>query len=121
MKKTSILVVEDERAIAKALELKLTHEGYEVVTAADGEAALELLKKQSYKLMLLDLVMPKMDGFQVLEALRAQRSSVPVMVLSNLSQEDDEKKARALGAKDFFIKSNSPLADIVVRVKKLLT
>lgn len=116
-----ILIIEDEKPMARALELKLTHAGFEAKSIGDGKAGLELIEREKFDLVLLDLVMPKLDGFGVLEALKEKKKSVQVMVLSNLSQEEDEKRARALGAKDFFIKSNVPIADIVERVKKLLS
>ena len=115
-----ILIVEDERAIAHALELKLAHAGYQVSCAGDGEKGLELITKEPFALILLDLVMPKMDGFSVLEAMRQKNIVVPVLVLSNLSQEEDEKRVKELGAKGFFIKSNTPLANIVQTVNELL-
>ena len=115
-----ILIVEDEKPMAHALELKLSHAGFEAHSVQNGEEAVALLKTDSFDLIILDLVMPKLDGFGVLEALSADKKSVPVIVLSNLSQEEDEKRARELGAKDFFIKSNTPIAEIVKRVQKML-
>lgn len=119
-KKKRILIVEDERPIAKALGLKLEHEGYEVEIAGNGEEGLAKLDGSSFDMMLLDLVMPKVDGFGVLEALKEKKSKIPVYVLSNLSQQEDSKKAESLGAKGFFIKSDTPLANIVTVVKKEL-
>lgn len=118
--KKRILIAEDERAMAHALELKLTHAGFEAVVASNGELALEMLKKDRFDLLLLDIIMPKMNGFQVLETIKKEKVPVVVIMLSNLSQAEDETKAKALGAKEFFIKSNTPLADIVERVKAAL-
>jgi DNA-binding response OmpR family regulator len=115
--KKKILIVEDEKPMARALELKLTNAGYEVTTASDGKCGLDCLGKEDVDLILLDLIMPNLDGFGVLEALKAQGNKTPVIVLSNLSQEEDEARATALGAKGFFIKSNTPIADIVAQVK----
>lgn len=119
-KKKKILIIEDERPMAHALELKLTHVGFEVRTVFNGEDAITLLKKETFMLILLDLVMPKMDGFKVLENLKERKIKIPVIVLSNLSQAEDEKRVKALGAKEFFIKSNTPIAFIVDRVVQLL-
>lgn len=116
-----ILIIEDEKPIARALELKLAHAGFETKTVFNGKDGAELLQKETYKLILLDLVMPKMDGFKVLEMLNEKKITTPVIVLSNLSQKDDEKRAKALGAKEFFIKSNTPIATIVERVIQFLT
>lgn len=116
-KPAHILVAEDEPAIAKALELKLTHAGYEVTLAPDGAAALELMKKGSFDMLLLDLIMPKTDGFGVLEALKEKKSKVPVIVLTNLGQEEDLKRVKALGASDYFVKADTPIADVVSHVE----
>lgn len=115
-----ILLIEDERAIGKALAVKLDHEGFEVVNAFDGEEGLQKAKESAYDLIILDLVMPKKDGFTVLEELHAAGNTVPIVIASNLSQESDEKRAKDLGAKDFYIKSNTSLAEIVTKVKTLL-
>lgn len=113
-------MVEDERPMAHALQLKLTHANFEVETAENGEEGLKLIEKQDFSLILLDLVMPKVDGFLVLEKMKQKKIKTPVMVLSNLSQEEDEKRAKALGAKAFFVKSDTPIASIVEDVQKFL-
>lgn len=118
--KKKILVAEDEKAIGHALELKLQHEGYEVTMAANGEDALAAIKNNTFDIILCDLVMPKKDGFDVLQGVKEAGVSTPVVVLSNLSQEEDAKKAIDLGAKDFFVKSNTPLSEIVKYVKNTL-
>ena len=119
-KPKKILIIEDEKPMARALELKLTHEGFEAKIVFNGESALELLEKEKFDLIVCDLVMPKVDGFKVLEALKEKKITTPVMVLTNLSQEEDEKRAKSLGAKEFFIKSNTPIANIVERITQLL-
>ena len=118
--KKKILIIEDEKPVARALELKLAHAGFEAMSASNGEEGLVMIEKDTFVLILLDLVMPKMDGFSVLEALKQKGIKTPVMILSNLSQEDDEKRAKALGAKEFFIKSNTPIATIVEKVAQFL-
>ncbi len=116
-----ILVAEDEKAMSRALELKLKRSGFEVVTVADGEAALQALSEQKFALVLLDLMMPQKDGFAVLAAMRESGNATPVIVSSNLSQEEDAERARTLGAADYFIKSNTPIEEVVQRVKKTLS
>lgn len=116
-----ILVTEDEKPIAHALQLKLQGSGYEVDVAHNGEEALKFLSEGTYDLMLLDLVMPVMDGFATLQQVKEHGYSVPIIVLSNLSQTDDEKKAKDLGAIDFAIKSNVPLSEIVAKINKQLS
>jgi DNA-binding response OmpR family regulator len=118
--KFKILVAEDEKAISSALELKLAFSGFEPVCAFDGEEALNMVLKNHFDLILLDLMMPKLDGFQVLEEIKKQNIKTQVVVLSNLGQEEDMTKAEALGAKAYFVKSNTPIADIVDYVKKIL-
>ncbi|MEK7607273.1 MAG: response regulator [Patescibacteria group bacterium] len=119
-KKKKILIVEDEKPMARALELKLAHGGFDAVVAYDGEQGLDLLKTHSVDLILLDLIMPKLDGFAVLTELKQKGNKTPVIILSNLSQGGDEKRARELGALEFYIKSNTPIADIVTRVEQIL-
>lgn len=115
-----ILIIEDEKPIARVMGLKLTRAGFETKIANDGEEGMKILEKEKFDLILLDLVMPKMDGFSTLEALKEKQIKTPVVMLSNLSQEDDEKKARELGAKGFFIKSNTPISNIVEMASKML-
>ncbi|MFZ2252815.1 MAG: response regulator [Minisyncoccia bacterium] len=115
-----ILIIEDEKTLARALEIKLSLSGFEVKAVFNGEDGVNLLQKESFDLILLDLIMPKLDGFGVLTALKAKKIETPVMVLSNLSQESDMKRTKEFGAKEFFIKSNTPIAMIVERVVKLL-
>lgn len=115
-----LLLAEDERAIAKALQLKLSLSGFEVEVASNGEEALALIKTKKFDLLLLDIMMPKMDGFTVMEEMKKLKNKTPVIVLSNLSQEDDADRAKKLGAVDFCIKSNTPLAEIIEKIKKFL-
>ncbi|MCA9388500.1 response regulator [Candidatus Berkelbacteria bacterium] len=119
-KKVKILIVEDEQPIAKALQLKLNHVGFEADIASDGQEALEVVDKGGYDLMILDLVMPRKDGFEVLEELSKKKKHPPVIVATNLSQEEDLARAKKLGAKDYFVKADTPIADLVVQVEKNL-
>ena len=116
-----ILIIEDEKPMARALELKLTHAGFSAQSVGNGEEGLALLEKENFDLVLLDLVMPKLDGFGVLEEMQKKGIKTPVMVQSNLAQEEDEKRVKALGAKEFFIKSNTPIAEIVEHIKNFFT
>ncbi len=114
-----ILIVEDERPLAHALELKLTHEGFEVTVANNGKDGLDLIDKGGFDVVLLDMMMPVMDGFQVLQQLQTRSVRPTVFVLSNLSQHEDESRVLAAGAKKYFIKSNTPLSVIIEEVKKV--
>lgn len=119
-KKKKVLIAEDEKAYSRALVLKLNNSGFEAVSAANGEEALEALKSGEFDLLLCDLVMPKVNGFEVIESIKKQGLKLPVIVLSNLSQADDEKKARAMGASDFLAKSNITLAEVIAKVQSVL-
>lgn len=113
-----ILIVEDEKPLAHALELKLKGEGFTTLVVTNGQEALDAIKQQHYHVMLLDLMMPTMDGFQVLQQIQSlEHKPDTVFVLSNLSQHEDEERVLSLGAKKFFIKSDTPLSTIVDEVK----
>ncbi len=109
-----VLIVEDERPLAHALELKFSHEGYEVILATDGKEALELANQTTYSVILLDLIMPNLDGFAFMEQMKKKS---PVIVLSNLGQEEDKARAKDLGAIGYFVKSNTPISEIIKTVK----
>lgn len=112
--------MEDEKPIAKALELKLSGSGFDVTVANDGQDALDVLADTSFDLILLDLIMPRVDGFGVLAWLKDHGKKSKVIVLSNLGQTEDIAKAKSQGAIDYFIKSDTPLNEIVARVQKHL-
>lgn len=113
-----VLIVEDERALAHALELKLLSQGFSVTVANDGQEALDQLQAGVFDVILLDLMMPKIDGFQVLEKLRSKPRQPVVFVLSNLSQPEDEARVIKLGARKFFIKSDTSLSEIVNEINQ---
>jgi DNA-binding response OmpR family regulator len=115
-----ILIVEDDKPILKAMELKLKSSGFDVTTAEDGQIALDHLKDNKADLILLDIVMPVVDGFGVLKELNNGGDKTPVIILSNLGQKEDIDKAKKLGAKDYFVKSDIDLNEIVDKVAKFL-
>ncbi len=115
-----ILIAEDEKPMAKALVMKLKKEGFEAEAVHDGESAVEAIKTGKYDLALLDLVMPKLDGFGVLERIKKEKVKAKIIVASNLGQESDIKRAKDLGAVDYFIKSDTPLVKIIEKVKGFL-
>ena len=110
-----ILIIEDEKPLAHALELKLSREGYDVHVVFTGEDGLKEIQKNGYALVLLDLILPGMDGFAVLEQVKGQSKNI--IVLSNLGQDEDRKKAEALGVKHYLVKSNVPLTEIMKVVR----
>jgi CheY-like chemotaxis protein len=118
--KKKILVAEDEKPMANALKLKLESEGYQVVLAFNGKEAIEALESEKFDLLLLDLVMPEKTGFDVLEEIKSKNLSIPVIVLSNLAQEEDIGKAKKFGVINYFVKSNTSLSEISEHIKKII-
>ncbi len=116
----TILIVEDEAVLSQAMSFKFTKEGFEVKTASNGAEALKILKEGSIDFMVLDLIMPVMTGFEVIEAMRKTHLSVPLIVLSNLGQKEDMDKIAQLGVMDYHIKANTPISELVVMVKEKL-
>jgi DNA-binding response OmpR family regulator len=115
-----ILIVEDEKLIAKPLALKLKLSSFETKTAFDGEEALEMLENEKFDLILLDLMLPKLDGFGVLAELKKRGNQIPVIVASNLNQMDDISRTLELGVSSYYVKSNTTFDEIVENVKKAL-
>lgn len=118
--KKRILIIEDEKPLSHALDLKLSHEGFEVIATDSGEAGLDFLSKESFDLVLTDLIIPGLDGFKVLETIQQKKMKIPVIVMTNLNQEEDKTRAFDLGATGFFVKSNSTISEIVESVKKTI-
>lgn len=118
--KKTILIAEDEKALARVLKLKIEKEGFGAEVVVNGEEAIEKIKKDKPNLILLDLIMPVMDGFTVLEKMKKMGNETPVFVLSNLGQDSDIEKAEKLGAEDFFIKSDISISKVIERIKKEL-
>jgi len=115
-----ILIAEDEKPMAQALVLKLENEGFAAKAVFNGEEAIVALKAEQFDLMLLDIMMPKLDGFGVLEKMKTDNIKIPVIITSNLSQKEDIDRATGLGAVGFVIKSDTPIAEIVKNVKEAL-
>lgn len=115
-----ILIIEDEKPIGNALKLKLQKEGFEAELVSNGEEGLKQIKKKKYDLLILDIVMPKMDGFDFLEEVQNKKFDSPIIISSNLSQPEDMEKAKNLGASEFFVKSDISLSEIVSKIKKYL-
>lgn len=112
--------MEDDRFLRKAAEAALRQAGFAVVTAADGEQALSVARAEPPDLILLDVIMPKLQGFEVLAALKhdARTAPIPVLMLSNLGQEQDVRRAMDGGAADYLIKANLSLQALVKRVQQ---
>jgi len=116
-----ILIVEDEEILSNVLKDRFENDGWSVTTAGDGEAALELINKNKFDVMLLDLILPKKDGFEVLESIKSDpllQKKMSVIVLSNLGADEDIKRALSLGAVDYFVKTQHPIGEILERAKQ---
>ncbi len=118
-----IIVVEDEQILLKALSIELLSAGFQVITAANGEAGLQLIQKEHPDMALLDITMPKLNGFEVLKKLKDDPATkaIPVIVLSNMGQDEDRKKGLDLGAIDYFVKSSTDLTVLSNKIKALLS
>lgn len=121
--KEKILVVEDEEILLTALQEELRQSGYQTEGAVDGEDGLVKVKSFQPALVLLDLVMPKMDGMTVLKKLKEnpETKDLPVVILTNLSDYERISEALSLGAKDYLVKANYSLADLLEKVKTVLS
>ncbi len=117
-----ILVVEDEEVLAKVLEEKFQKSGHDVAIAYDGEAAVSMATSFVPDAIVLDLLLPKRSGFEVLAILKADQvlKMVPVVVVSNLGEDSDIKRALSLGAADYYVKSEHPINEIIEKVKNIL-
>ena len=117
-----VLVVEDDDFLRGIITRRLTKEGFNVSEAIDGKQAVRKIKELKPDIVLLDLILPELDGFGVLSEIKhdPRSSSIPVIILSNLGQAEDVEKGLKLGAADFLIKANFTPAEIVEKVKDIL-
>ena len=118
----NILVVEDDKFLRELISKKLVSEGYNISQAVDGEEGLKKIKEEKPDLVLLDLILPGIDGFEVLA--RAKEESevikIPVIILSNLGQKEDVEKGINLGAVDYLVKAHFTPGEIIEKIKKIL-
>ena len=117
-----ILIVEDDDFLQKALGFTVREEGYEIVSAKDGEEALAFVKDNEIDLILLDLILPKMSGFDVLKQFKDDKetSNIPVIIVSNLGDKESVDKGLKMGADDYVIKAHFKLSDIIDKIKEVL-
>ncbi len=113
-----VLIIEDEGTMSRVLSLKLEKQGYEVDIANDGKEGIEHVSKNKYNCIVLDLMMPNVDGFEVLKTIRSKDKKIKVIVVSNLSQEEDVERAKGLGATEYFAKVDTSLSAIVEFINK---
>lgn len=119
--KKKILIVEDDQFLHKILATKIKAAGFDVISAYDGESALKKVKEMP-DLILLDLILPQMSGFEFLGEIKldAKLKKIPVIVLSNLGQEEDLERAKSLGAQDYLVKANFSIDEVVKKIKEWL-
>jgi len=118
-KKYKIVLVEDDAYIARAYKAGLEYAGFEVMVASDGAEGLKKIRSEKPDMILLDLVMPVKNGFEVLEELRMEDGlrNIPVIILSNLGQDSDVTKGKELGAVDYMVKTDWSMKEVIEKVK----
>lgn len=121
-KKITIALIEDEEVLREILESKLKKEGFEVCSAKDGHAGLDMIRARHPDLVLLDIIMPQMDGMEVLSRMHddADLARIPVIIISNSGQEVEIEKATALGAKDYLVKAEFDPQEVLDKIRALL-
>ncbi|KPJ85503.1 hypothetical protein AMJ57_02890 [Parcubacteria bacterium SG8_24] len=122
-KKVRVLIVDDDAFLASIYATKLELEQFEVLRARDGEEGLEMAQREVPDLVLLDVLMPKLDGFEVLKRIKADErlKDIPVIMLTNLGQKEDIEQALNEGATDYLIKAHFVPAEAVEKIKKVLS
>lgn len=118
--KTKILIIEDEEVLSDVLESKLKKAGYDTVVAADGVEGFNKIKEWHPDMILLDIVMPKMNGYEVLEKMKEEKIIIPVIIISNSGQPVELEKTKKLGAVDYLIKTKFNPDDVITKMKKYL-
>lgn len=121
MNASKILIVEDEKVLSSALSIKFENEGFEVKVVESGDLVMDVIKDWKPNIILLDLILPKKIGKEVLKELKAdpEYNMIPVVILSNLDNEEDIKTCLSLGAVDYFVKANHPIKEIIEKVKNI--
>ena len=114
-----ILIIEDDKFLRELMSQKLVKEGYDICEAIDGEEGAKKIKEEKPDLVLLDLILPGIDGFEVLTQMKndSSISSIPVIILSNLGQKEDVERGLKLGAVDYLIKAHFTPGEIVEKIK----
>lgn len=117
-----ILLIEDDELLSELYNTKLSASGFDLESASDGEEGLKKAKEFMPDLILLDIVLPKKDGFEVLQALKKDEElkNIPVIAITNLGQKEEVEKGLRLGANDYIIKAHFTPTEVVAKVKKLL-
>ncbi len=120
--KRTVLVIEDDKYLREVLVEKLVKEGFDVFEAMDGQVGIDMTKKKKPDIVVLDIILPIMNGFDYLEAKGQDESiaKIPVIILSNLGQREDVERGMKLGAKDYMVKAHFTPNDLITKVKAFL-
>ncbi|MFZ2303609.1 MAG: response regulator [Minisyncoccia bacterium] len=120
--KKKILIIEDDEHVSRVYEMKFSKEGYNTVLVASGDQAVEKVVSEKPNLIILDLMVPKKDGFVVLEEIKNNPNiaNIPVLVLSNLGGKGDQERALAFGANEYMVKVENSMQEVIDRAKKYL-
>jgi DNA-binding response OmpR family regulator len=120
--KGKILIIEDDRYISKMYQLKLSLEGYDVQVAENGRQGVDKVKEMMPNIILLDILMPELDGFEVLKIVKGDDATkdIPVLIMSNLGQEDHIEKGMQMGAIGYIVKSQYTPSKVVEKIKETL-
>ena len=120
--KTKVLIIEDEEILVNMYTARFKNEGFEVYQASNGKDGLNQAKTIKPNIILLDIIMPEMDGFMVLKDLKSntETQNIPIIMLTNLGQDGDIEKGKQLGAKDYLVKANLTPMQVVKRVQEIL-
>lgn len=118
-----ILIAEDDTFLANAYKIRLLKAGFDIKIAGDGSELLDILNDFTPDIILLDLVMPKMDGFSALHKIKENEDvkNIPVLITSNLGQAEDIKRGMSMGATDYIVKSDLSLEDLVEKINRILS
>jgi len=117
-----VLYIEDGRALTHVMSNKLEREGFRVSLATDGEEGLRKVSALKPDLVLLDLILPNMNGFEVLRAIKedSELKKIPVIIFTNLGQESDEQKSKQMGAANYFVKSDMSINEVIDKIREQL-
>lgn len=121
-KKKTILIIEDDKILADMYAVKFRREGYDVLSTQSGLDGYNMAKKEKPGVILLDVILPEMDGFTILTDLRKEEGlkNIPIILLTNLGQQGDIEKGIALGATNYLTKSNTTPTEVIEKVKKII-
>ncbi len=122
MNKKRIIIIEDEIALQKSLSEFLSLEGFEVISALDGEVGFQLIQKNLPDLILLDIILPKKDGYEVIDEIKndPKTKNIPIILLTNLSGDENVEKAFSKGITTYLVKSDQKLEDVLEKINELL-